>query len=514
MPRRSPTTRTLTATLAVLALLAQGCMGGDEFDEQPLAPTGRTDAAAEAPEDPEPSDEPSPSPSPSPTPTEVTADTLDHPSGVHPDLVRGVYSTAYSFWGERFEVLLDLVETTEVNALVIDVKDEAGTLLWDLDHPLAEAGGGGRWLPGSDPRERLQRLIEAGGYPIARVACFKDTAVADARPDLAVQDASGNRWQARSGFGWLNPYQEEVWDWCTDVAVAAIEAGFAEVQFDYMRFPNGGDGNTDGIRFPGVPADRPEEHWRHPEQITGFTARAAEAVHAAGGLVSTDLFGLVTYDFSWNAQGTGQIIEQIAEHVDYISPMVYPSHYGPGNYGLDPHPVDHAYETVWNAMQEAQMRVQDLRAKIRPWLEDFSPVWMGRSHSPERLREQKQAVYENGIDGWMLWNARNVFSVEALEPGPAESRADPDFVPPYRTADPDGAPGEEERKWPGRPPCTPDREKLFIGKGNLAGSTPPVRAPGRGEEIACKPEPGASASPDGSGSDEPSEAAETTEDGT
>ncbi len=477
----SSTSRTRLSTgLVAIALLAQACMGGDSFTEEPLQPTGRTDVEAAA--DPTPSESPSPEateePSTAPTPSANS-------NQVPPDMVRGVYTTTYSFWGERFERLLKMVETTEVNALVIDVKDESGILLWDMDHPLAKEGGGA-YLKDSDPRERLQRLVDAGGYPIARVACFKDTAVADARPDLAVQDTStGGRWVARKGFGWLNPYNREVWDWCTEVGQMAIEVGFAEVQYDYMRFPNGGDGNTDNISFPGVPSERPREEWRHPEMITGFITQASEAIHAMGGQVSADLFGLVTYDFSWDAQGTGQIIEEIAEQVDFISPMVYPSHYAKGNYGLNPHPVDYPYETVWNAMQEAQMRVQGLRAQIRPWLEDFSAPWMGMTHTPERLLAQKRATYENGIDGWILWNAGNTFSESALEKGEAVSHADPDFIAPYRTADPDGAPGEVEKKYEGRPPCTPDREKLFIGKGNLAGSTPPNRAPGKGEDIKC-----------------------------
>ncbi|MCA1784311.1 MAG: hypothetical protein LC679_19715 [Intrasporangiaceae bacterium] len=302
--------------------------------------------------------------------------------------------------------------------------DDPDALLWDIDHPLATAGGGAEWKGDTDPSERLQQLLDADGYAIARVSCFKDTLVADARPELAVQDsATGGRWRGRSDFGWLNPYQQDAGQWCIDVGLAAIELGFHEVQFDYVRFPNGGDGDTSTLALPGVPADRPPEQWRHPEPITTFLESASDQIHAAGGLVAADLFGLVTYDFSWNGQSTGQVIEEIAEHVDVISPMVYPSHYGPGNYGLLPHPIEYPYETVWNAMQEAQMRTQDLRAVIRPWLEDFPAPWMGYDHNPGRVSDQMRATYENGLEGWMLWNAANRYSEAALASGPATSQA-------------------------------------------------------------------------------------------
>jgi hypothetical protein len=400
--------------------------------------------------------------------------------GEVPPVVRGVYSTVYSFWGDRWASLIELVETTEVNAIVVDVKDEAGTLLWEIDHPLAEAGGGAEWQGDSDPSERLQMLLDADGYAIARVSCFKDTLVAEAMPELAVQDSTtGGRWVGRKDFGWLNPYQEGAGQWCIDVGLAAIELGFHEVQFDYIRFPNGGDGDTSTLALPGVPDDRPPEEWRHPEPISDFLERASEQIHDAGGFVAADLFGLVTYDFSWNGQSTGQVIEEIAQHVDVISPMVYPSHYGPGNYGLLPHPIEYPYETVWNSMQEAQMRTQELPAIIRPWLEDFAAPWMGYGHRPARVDDQIRATYENGIDGWLLWNAGNSYSESILDAGPAVSKAAGDFVAPARTANPDAPPGTgEDQQWPGVPDCEWDREHLSIGEGNLVGSTPGDPAPG------------------------------------
>lgn len=425
--------------------------------------------------------DPGPEPSASsetPSETETpTAALAFEPIQEAPAIVRGIYSHVYSFWGENWNNLIDIVKTTEVNAIVVDVKDEAGTLLWNVDLPLVEAGGAD-WKQTGDPTEKLKMLTDAGGWPIARIACFKDTLVATARPDLAVQDQAGNTWKGNKDFSWLNPYQDEAGQWCIDVGLKAVEMGFREVQFDYIRFPNGGDGDTSNIALPGVPDDRPREEWRHTGEITEFLASASEQIHAAGGYVSADLFGLVTYDFSWDAQGTGQVLEQIAEHVDFISPMVYPSHYGPGNYGLLPHPVDFPYETVWNSMQEAQMRTQGEYAQIRPWLEDFGAGWLGRTHSPARLTEQMNATYDNGIDGWLLWNAANKYSLPAIATGEAVSKADPNFVPPARTANPDEAPNTiPQRTWPGEAECDTREGRLFIGEGNLAGTKPGIPSP-------------------------------------
>lgn len=471
----------------LLAAILGGCTAastgppGDAAADTPAAVTSpqavaspRTTPPSSTPADAPSTADPAPAGGTDAQPASAPGEELAAP----PAIVRGVYSHIYTFWGDKWLNLVRLVDETELNAIVVDVKDEAGTLLWDIDHELAEAGGGGSWRNNFDGlEERLQMLDDAGGWAIARIACFKDTRVAQARPDLAVQNQAGDTWKAHKGFGWLNPYQDEAGQWCIDVALAALELGFDEIQYDYIRFPNAGDGDTSVIRLPGVPEDRPREAWRHPDEIVDFLARAAEQIHARGGHIAADLFGLVSYDFRWDAGGTGQVLERIAEHVDVISPMVYPSHYNTGNYGLNPHPIEHPYETVWNAMQEFQMRVQGLRAEIRPWLEDFSAPWMGYpDHSPEHVREQIRAAYENGIDGWMLWNAANRYTESVFEPGEATSHANQDFRPPARTANPDAPPGREETQWPGAPPCDPYPGVLQIGERNLAGSIPPEPA--------------------------------------
>ena len=478
--------RLTVASIAAVALFAGACSSGGDSEQVASTASPRESSS--------PTDTSTETASASPTPTETPTDELDAVAQQYdlpeiPDAVRGVYSHVYSFWGTNWEALVELVKTTELNSIVVDVKDEAGTLLWDIDHPLTAAGGADWRDDFTGVDERLKQLKDAGGWAIARIACFKDTLVANHDPSIAVQDQSGNTWKARKDFGWLNPYQDAAGQWCIDVGLAAIEMGFDEVQFDYIRFPNGGDGDTTIIKLPGVPDDRPREEWRHSDEIVEFLAEASRQIHEAGGYVSADLFGLVTYDFRWDAGGTGQVLERIAEHVDFISPMVYPSHYSTGNYGLMPHPIEHPYATVWNSMQEARMRTQGLHAKIRPWLEDFPAPWMGYpTHSAAHVSEQMRATYENGIEGWLLWNAANTYTRAAIEGGDeTASKANPDFVPPARTANPAMPPGTDgpEKEWPGMPPCDPYPGVLQVGEGNLAGSTPPELALGADDPRLC-----------------------------
>ncbi len=475
------------AVLGMLALAATGVVLATSGGPDTSAPAAS--GATRTPTEPRtdlPSAAPTASPAPAVAPTaaadlrfirQVRSEMRAFPQEW--PIVRGAFSTMYTFWGKHWDYMMDLVRNTEINAIVINVKDDSGQLAWHMDDiPAAKAGGGADWLrEGLDPRTRIQQLRDAGGYPIARVVCFKDSQVAQARPDLAVIDTrTGKPWQGKDGQYWLNPYNDAAWQYCIDVGKQAAKMGFLEVQFDYVRFPNGGDGPSEFFSFPGVPADRPRSEWRHPDVITKFLTAAREQLHGAGVRVAADIFGLTTYNWSWDGDGTGQVFERLAEQLDYVSPMVYPSHYGPGNYGLYPHPVHFPYETVWNAMQEAQMRSQGLRAKVRPWIEDFSPTWLGVHNTPQRVRDQKRAVYDNGLEGWMLWNAGNQFTREALEPTTI-SHANPDFEVPPRTRDPAPAPGAEPRHWPGYPVGDDGQPKtggpnVDVDQGNAAGTSP------------------------------------------
>ncbi len=320
-------------------------------------------------------------------------------------IVRGVYATRWSFAGQRWEQLIDLVRDTELNAIVIDVKDDRGDLAWkDSNVELAHAVGAdaNTALTKQRAAARLRQLRQAGGYPIARVVCFKDAVLAPARPALAIRAKGGGVWRDRKGLAWLDANNRATWDYILDVSREAAAMGFLEIQFDYVRFPT--DGNVDSAVYARGGVD--------PRAIRNFLAYAREELHNVGVRLSADIFGLTTYKQAGagDGDGTGQRFEDVSAEVDYVSPMVYPSHYYRGNYGLK-NPEANPYRVVFGAMREAQQRVHGYRARVRPWLEDFS---LRVRHHPGRVTAQLEATYANGIDSWLLWNAGNTYSRSAL----------------------------------------------------------------------------------------------------
>ena len=433
---------TAAAAVAVLAALTALPRGTTAPSAGPnSSPSNEQTVAAEPAASPS-----SPSPSPSPSPPDLTA------AGTAPDsatfataraalrafpaqrpIVRGVYSTRWSWAGDRWNELMRLVRTTEINAVVIDVKDDAGELAYDSNVELAGVSGADQQGTMSWERaaERIRELRRAGGYPIARIVCFKDSYLPVARPDLAViHSGTGQPWRDGKDLAWLNPRQRETWDYLVELGREAHRMGFLEVQFDYVRFPT--DGDTDAATYPGTPPGEPPVA---PRVIREFLRYSRRQLHGSGIRVSADIFGLTTYKAQGqgDGDGTGQLFEDVIDQVDYVSPMVYPSHYYPGNYGLDD-PESSPYEVVSNAMREAQVRVAGHRADVRPWLEDFS---LTVPHTPERVSAQLRATYEQGIESWLLWNAGNRYSESALEAQMLPRAAPPPTPPPPPSPDPE-----------------------------------------------------------------------------
>ncbi|MFO8059492.1 MAG: putative glycoside hydrolase [Bacillota bacterium] len=315
--------------------------------------------------------------------------------------IRGLYvPVGVARDSARLDRLIDLVLATELNAMVIDLKDDNGWVAYDsaLDSVNVYSTKQPRL---GELEELAGRLDELGIYAIARLVVFKDSRLAAARPDLAVQHRDGGLWRDRTGTAWLDPHSREAWQYCIDIAVEVAEAGFPEVQFDYVRFPT--DGAVSSARYTWA-----DEGVSGADVITAFLEEAQWALAGVGAASSVDVFGLVTT--VTDDMRIGQNWERLVEVVDYISPMVYPSHYGPNIYGL-PVPNEAPYETVWHAMRDALERTTDRDAIIRPWLQDFS--W-GYRYGPAEVRGQIDAAYEWGIDSWLLWNAGGVYTRGAL----------------------------------------------------------------------------------------------------
>jgi hypothetical protein len=322
-----------------------------------------------------------------------------------PVKVKGIYLTGWMAGQTKgFENLVELANRTEVNAMVIDVKDNTGKLTYHSNLAIVEEiGANSERIP--DVGNLLGTLKKHGIYAIARVVAFEDPILAKSKPELSIITKSGQPWRTRNGLGWVDPYNQEVWDYILDIAEEAAKKGFNEIQFDYVRFPS--DGNLKDIVYPS------NDGRSRVDVITDFLVYAKERLKPYGVYISADVFGLVTS--ATDDMLIGQILEDIAKDVDYICPMIYPSHYSSGSYGLA-NPNGAPYETVYRGLQDAVNRLAKLdgfKAEIRPWLQDFT---LGKpAYGTEQVRAQIEATYDVGLSEWILWNSANIYTEQALE---------------------------------------------------------------------------------------------------
>jgi hypothetical protein len=286
-----------------------------------------------------------------------------------------------------------------LNTIELDVKDENGKVGFVPSAvPLARrTGAAGPYYKA----KWAARLAHAKGiYLIGRVVTFEDPVLSEQRPDLAIRTSDGSRWLNNAGLGWTNPYDRRVWEYNVDLGVAAVKAGFDEIQFDYVRFPS--DGDLSLIRYPGM----------HPQTmswtIPAFVQYARKRLHPLGARVSVDVFGLAaTHDL-----GIGQLPRRISRYVDAVYPMVYPSHYNSGEYNLaDPDAAPG--QTVTHSLLDFQTALEGRKARLTPWLQDFS---LGRTYSLGDVKAQVQAARSLHAHGFLLWNAEGLYDAAALQP--------------------------------------------------------------------------------------------------
>ena len=326
--------------------------------------------------------------------------------------VRGIYiSGPMAGSTELFQNILDSAAGTEINTVVIDFKDDQGRITCPVDSPVASEIGACRPYV-QDMKELIASLKERGLYVIARVVAFRDPWLAEKKPEWSLHLADGSLYRDRQGMAWVDPYRKEVWDYLVEVGTEAKEAGFDEVQFDYIRFSTEGT-MRDVVFDEAVTGGRSKT-----DVITEFVKYAYENLASQGLFVSADVFGTIIGS-DIDAQAVGQVYTEMAKHLDYICPMIYPSHYGPGNFGLE-HPDTMPYETVLEALKKSQM-VMDQAAEadghvssqaiVRPWLQDFTASYLGEGnyipYGYNEVQRQIQAVKDAGYDEWMLGSAAN-----------------------------------------------------------------------------------------------------------
>jgi len=347
-----------------------------------------------------------------------------------PQIIKAIYATGWSSGNEKkVDYFLNLIRNSELNAIVIDIKDYSGYILYDTN---LELPNNYQAVEVRIPQLNtlIKRLHGEGIYVIGRLSVFQDPRLALARPDLAMQSSStGKIWKDRQGLSWIDPAATEAWNYNIEIAKDAFARGFDEINFDYIRFAS--DGNLRDIIYP---------FWDKKIHKQKIIASFFEYVRnqLPDKKISADLFGLVTVNP--DDLGIGQYLEDALPFFDYIAPMVYPSHYFTGFLGYRK-PAEYPYEVIRYSIDTALDRIKEFKrkiilqnastttppsrfnpnklAKLRPWLQDFD---LGAVYDAPMVRKQMQAVYDsatntapNDYSGWMLWNASNIYTQEALE---------------------------------------------------------------------------------------------------
>ena len=325
-----------------------------------------------------------------------------------PDTLRGLYVNRWAAIGTSMWRLIAVAKETEINALVIDVKDDRGLMLYRTDVALARAVGADTTNPMSHGRLRavLDTMRAHDIYPIARIVVAKDPLLARARPEWAIRrrDDSTKVWLDRDSTPWLDPTHPEIWKYAADISAEAVRLGFSELQFDYVRFPDEDRVIREGLYAKAGGRVRAQVI---RDQLGDLRAR----LKPVGVPMAIDVFGLTATDST--DMGIGQRWEMFIDRADVVLPMIYPSHFARGTYGLS-NPNAHPYTTIGRALEDAKRRTEGIAgaAKIIPWYQDFT---MGAPrYGAEQVRAQIQSGYDSGFHSWILWNPASRYTLEAL----------------------------------------------------------------------------------------------------
>jgi len=329
----------------------------------------------------------------------------------YPDAIRGVYVTAHSAGGDRFSQLVQLIDNTDLNAMVIDVKDDFGYLTYVPPQGSKHQKISKDYI--KDPTAMLKKLEEKQIYPIARVVVFKDSVLAQQRPELSFKDGD-KVWKNGRGEAFVNPFLKEVWDHNVGIAIEAAKLGFQEIQFDYVRFPEGFERRDSSLtysmgEYEKVDLDNVQ---KRVAAVTDFVAYAKEKLEPYNVKVSVDIFGYTAT--LPEAPGIGQNFSKISEHVDVISSMIYPSHwtsyFGIPRPDLEPYRLVSEYAKVENH----KLNQIENRPVSRPWLQDFTASWLGKGnytvYGKDEIEAQIKGLQDQGIHEFLLWNAGNSYT--------------------------------------------------------------------------------------------------------
>ncbi len=326
-----------------------------------------------------------------------------------PDTLRGLYINRWASLGQKMNQMIEVAKTTEVNAFVMDVKDDRGFVLYKSKVALANQIGAdtNSVMTHKKLRAILDTMAAHDIYPIARIVVVKDPLLANAKREWAIKRKSDLQpWLDKNGMPWLDAHHREVWQYAVDLATEAYDLGFSEVQFDYVRFPDEKRLISESVY--------PLANGRVRAQvIRDQLAYVRNALKPLNMPVTIDVFGLTATDTT--DMGIGQKWEMFVDQADVVLPMVYPSHFAPGTYKIG-NPNANPYATIDRAMKDVKSRTSGVAnaAKIIPWYQDFT---LGPPrYGVEQVRAQMKAGYDNGFHSWILWNPGSRYTIGALRP--------------------------------------------------------------------------------------------------
>lgn len=302
-----------------------------------------------------------------------------------------------------------IADSTEINAFVIDMKDEFGLNYRTANKDFAKNAGSSPKVP--NIKALLDTLHAHNILPIARMVVFKDSVTARVHPEWTIRKADGSAWHDKQGLAWVNPYEHGLWDYNIGVAEELVKLGFGEIQFDYIRFPE---------PYPSLPPQvfPDSKGIQKPDVLAAYLKQARSKLDSLGVRTTADVFGFTATVHG--ALEVGQQWEKLAPEVDVMLPMLYPSHFPRGSLGID-RPNAEPYKTIKISLDSARFRDSVLHIvgaeHVRPWLQAFTlPGWKPY-YGPDQIKQQKQAVYDAGYDGWVLWSAGSKYDqfIPALE---------------------------------------------------------------------------------------------------
>lgn len=355
---------------------------------------------------------------------------VDYPK----DGVKGIYVTSNSTQGKKMDELVKFIKDSNLNTMVIDVKDDTGNITMKLNTGNKQVDK--NTLDIVDGKKLLKKLHDNNIYPIARIVTFKDTKLANEHPEWTFKNSDGSVWTNGKGDSFVNPFMKEVWKYDIDVAKAAAKAGFQDIQFDYVRFPEGFENQADSLMYNKgeYKNSQMSSGDQRVDTITKFLEYANKELKPMGVNVSADVFGYSA--LVENAPGIGQSFPKISKNVDAISSMIYPSHWSNGDFGLQA-PDTEPYKTVNRYIQKENSLLDTLgkdKPISRPWIQDFTASYLGAGnyidYDAKAISEEVQALKDNGVNEFLLWNAGNDYT-EGVNYNPKKGNAkeqDPEGV--------------------------------------------------------------------------------------